>query len=402
MITIDALDENLAPQQPIAWNLLDLNTLRYNQVAAFSLQIPATDRNWELIRFDADGELIAFPLLANWHDRVQVPLLAEAWQHDKAIDEQSGAVTETITLSGGDMLALLANRVAYRDATKTWAAQTVGTTKVTGKAETVIKQIVTANMVTAGDTNRRVPHFTVATDQARGGDVTYSIVISAASDTATTTTSGKSLMDMVRAVAAQSDIGVRIDLADGELVFDCYLPRDLTQTAVFAYGLGNLRADTLSDAVPTANAILMQSGATSGAFTETSGNAATDPWRRVETYSDQSGTTDADQITQAQNDAIVAGEGATQLSITATDTPVLTFGVDYGLGDKVTAEIRDGVDYPDIIGQVQLTLDATQDPPTETVTPTIGAVTDDSADDPTVTAALAAQIRRLEKALQAK
>lgn len=402
MITVDALDANLAPQQPITWNILDLNTLRYNQVAAFSLQIPATDRNWQLIRFDDNGELIAFPLLANWHDRVQVPLLAEAWQHDKSTDEQSGAITETITLTGADMLALLANRVAYRDATKTWAQQTVGTTKVAGKAETVIKQIVTANMVTAGDVNRRVPHFTVATDQARGGNVTYSIVIAAASDTDTTTTSGKSLMDMVRAVAAQSDIGVRIDLIDGELVFDCYLPRDLTSTAVFSYGLGNLRADSLSDAVPTANAVLMQSGATTGAFTETSGNAATDPWRRVEAFNDQSGTTDADQITQAQNDAIVAGEGATQLSITATDTPVLTFGTDYGLGDKVTAEIRDGIEYPDIIGQVQLTLDATQDPPTETVVPTIGAVTDDSADDPTVTAALAAQIRRLEKALQAK
>lgn len=403
MITVDALDDSLAPQQPITWNLLDLNQLRYNQVGAFSLQMPATDRNWDLIQLDNQNELKAFPLLANWHDQIQVPLLAESYQNDRQLDEQTGAVTETITVSGADMLALIANRIAYRDATRAWSAQTVGTTKVSGPAETVIKQIVAANMVTAGDVNRRVPRFRVADDQGRGGTVTYSIVISAASDTTdtdSTTTSGKSLMDMARSVAAQSPIGVRIDLIDGELVFDCYLPRDLTQTAVFSYELGNLRGHSLSDAVPTANAILMQSGATAGAFTETSGVAAADPWRRVEQYADQTGTTDADQITQAQADAVVAGEGPTQLSITATDTPVMAFGVDYMLGDRVTAEIRPGVEYPDLIGAVQLSADATQDPPTETVTPTIGALTDDNADDPTATAALAAQIRRLEKALR--
>lgn len=404
-VYVDALDGDLAPQQPITWNNFDANALRFNQVGAFTLTMPGTDRNWQLVSFDDDGEFLPVPLLTDWQGIVQVPLLAEQYQHDKTIDAQSGAVTETITFSGADMLCLLANRLVYRDATKTWVEQTVGTTKVTDNAETVIKTLVAANMVTAGDTDRRVPHFTVATDLGRGATVTYSIVIAAAStgeEDAVMPTSGQSLMDMVRAVAAQANIGVKIDLIDGELVFDTYLPRDLTATAVFSYGLGNLRGDSLSDAVPTANAVLMQSGATSGAFTETAGSGATDPWRRVEIYNDQTSTTDADQVTQAQADAIAAGAGPVQLSMTATDIPVLTYGVDYGLGDKVTAEIRGGVAYADIIGAVQLTADATAEPPTETVTPTIGAVTDATADDPTATAALAAAIRRLEKQLRSR
>lgn len=405
-VYVDALDANLAPQQPITWTQFDANALRFNQVGAFTLAMPTTDRNWQLVNFDNDGNFLAVPLLADWQGIVQVPLLAESWQHDKAIDAASGAVTETITFSGADMLCLLANRLVYRDATKTWAQQTIGTTKVTDAAETVIKQLVTANMVTAGDTDRRVPNFTVAADQGRGATVTYSIVIAAAptgEETMTVTpTSGQSLMDMVRAVAAQANIGVRIDLIDGQLVLDCYEPRDLTATAVFSYGLGNLRGDTLTDAVPTANAVLMQSGATTGAFTETAGAGATDPWRRVEVFTDQTSTTDADQVTQAQADALTQGAGPVQLNLTATDIAVLTYGTDYGLGDKVTAEVRDGIAYADIIGAVQLTADATSTPPTETVTPTIGAVTDTTADDATVTAALAAQVRALEKALRAR
>lgn len=402
VVRLDAYTADLVPQQPMLWQELDINALRFNQAGSFTTVLPANDRNWELVQFDGTGRFKAFPLLADWHGIVQVPLLAEQWQHDKALDDTSGAVTETITFSGADMLCLLANRVVYRNAALPWASQTVGTTKITDKAETVIKQIVSANLVTAGDTTRRVPHFTVAPDLARGATVTYTIVINAASTTDTTTTAAQSCMDMVRAVAAQSNIGVKIDLIDGELVFDCYIPRDLSATAVFSYGLGNLRSDSLTDAVPTGNAILMQSGATAGAFSETAGDGTTDPYRRVEQYSDQTGTTDADQITQAQADAVVAGDGPTQLAMTGTDIPVLTYGVDYGLGDKVTAEIRDGVEYADIIGAVQLHLDASQDPATESVTPTIGASTDDQADDATVTAALAARVRALEKQLRAR
>ncbi len=430
-VRIDALSlSGLAPQQPITWRLLDINTLSFNAAASFTLQLPATPRNWELITFDSAGEFIPVLLYVDWNGVFQVPLLAEQWEHDLSVDSQSltGLVTETITLSGSDLLALLAARVCYVDGTKTWASQPTAPRTVTGPAETVIKTLVTENTVTAADAARVIPGFTVAADQGRGGTVTYTVtppVPSTGTATTTTSTLGASLMDVVRAVAAQSQIGVSVALSGGQLVFDCYLPRDLSSQAVFAYSLGNLRGDTLSDAIPTADVALLESGATTGMFTEHDAAvpAATDPWRRTEQFSDQTSTTTTSDLTQAYTDVLTQGASAHQLSAIAVDTPLLRFGADaspvqgYQLGDTVTVALSGSVSYTDIVSAVQLTADATggsylgsyspnyragappSGPYTETVIPTIG-VPYSAATDPTAVTQLAAQVERIQKQIQ--
>jgi hypothetical protein len=397
---------DLARLKPLTWSKVDLSSIAYNAVGAFSIEVPATDQVWDLIEFDGDGNYLPNLFLVNWHGVFQVPLLAESYNPVKTIDDQDNE-TETITFAGADMLALLANRIVYRDSTKTWSAQTAGTTTVTGKAETVIKQLVSGNLVTAAETVRRVPNLVVAADLGRGGDVTYTIVIKDASTTDTVAaTGGQSLMDMVRAVAAQSNIGVRIDLVDGQLVFDTYIPRDLSQRVVFSEVLGSLRGYNLSDAVPTGNALLMQTGATSGAFVTASGAGFDDPWRRVEAFNDQSSTTDADQITQAQTEALAQGAGAVKLGVTVVDLPRVRFGADasgvqgYREGDIVAAEIREGVVYSDVVSAVQLTADASQQTYTETVVPTIGAGEMDAGTDATAVAKLTALYRAVEQQLK--
>lgn len=431
-VRIDALSlSNLSPQQPITWRLLDISTLNYNQVGTFTLQLPATDRNWQLITFDAQGEFIPVVLYVDWNGVFQVPLIAEKWEHDLSVDTMShtGLTTETITLSGADMLSLLANRVCYPTGTSTWSSQTTTPRAVTGPAETVIKTLVRENMVTAFDTARRIPNFAIATDLGRGGTVTYTVVPPIpATGTATTTTAnlGASLMDMIRTVATQTQIGVKVGLSGGQLVFDCYIPRNLAGQAVFAYSLGNLRGDLLSDATPTADVSLLQSGATVGSFTEhdSTAPAATDPWRRAEAYSDQTSTTTAADLTTAFTDALTQGASAHQLSAIAVDTPLLRFGNDaapvqgYQLGDTVTVALRaSGVSYTDIVSAVQLTADATggsyagsyspsyraggapSGPYVETVIPTIG-VAANSATDTTAVSQIAAEVRKLQKQIQ--
>lgn len=409
-ISVEPLrSSDLTRLRPLTWSKIDINSIRYNQVGAFTIAVNA-DQAWDLIQFDTDGSYIPNLFLIDWHGVYQVPVIAESYNPVKAIDD-SGNITSTITFAGADMLALLANRIVYGDATKTWANQVAAATTVTGKAETVIKQLVSANLVTAAETSRRVPNFTVATDQGRGGTVTYQTVIKAASDTTgtTTTTVGQSLMDMVRAVAAQSNIGVRVDLINGQLVFDCFIPRDLSDRVVFSETLGNLRGYNLTDATPTGNAILMQTGAASGGFVTAAGAGATDPWRRVEVFNDQSATTDTTQITQAQTDALVQGAGVAKLAVTTIDTPRVRFGADatgvqgYREGDIVAVDIRDGVTYTDVVSSVELLADASQQTYTETVTPTVGASETDAGSDATATAKLAAQVRAIEKQLnQAK
>ncbi|WP_433329947.1 Gp37-like protein [Spirillospora sp. CA-294931] len=407
-ITVEPLTTALAKQKPLPWMKLDINTVRYNQVAAFTLTLPAVDRAWDLVDFDADGVLKPKAgFLIDWNGVFELPCKAEQANLSRTIDD-AGNITETIVFSGGDFLSLLADRIVFRNPALPWTGQTVGTSTVTGKAETVIKQIVTGNLVTAGDTTRRVPGFAVAPDLARGGDVTYTIVIKdpAATGVDKTATIGDTVMDMVRAVARQSDIGVRIDLINGQLVFDCFIPRDLTEKVVFSERLGNLRAWNITDATPTGNAILAQSGTPTGAFTTGTGPGATDPWRRVESYSDQTSTIDAAQLNQARLDELAKGAAATKINLTAVDIPRCRFGRDapgiqgYSLGDRVAADIRDGVVYTDIVSAVHLTADGTSATYTETVTPTIGRADDTAADDATDTAQLAAQVRRLEQALR--
>lgn len=392
--------------RPLTWSKVDLSSIAYNAVGSFTIDVPATSQAWDQIEFDVDGSYLPNLFLVDWHGIYQVPVIAESYNPVKTVDT-SGATTETITFAGADMLALLANRLTYRDPTSTWAAQTAGTTTVTGKAETVIKNLVKANIVDATETTRRVPNFVVAADLARGGTVTYQIVIkdSTTTDTVTAAT-GQTLMDMVRAVAAQSNIGVRVDLIDGQLVFDCYIPRDLSQRVVFSEEVGSLRGYNLTDSSPTGNAVLMQTGATSGAFVTAAGAGATDPWRRVEVWNDQTSTTDAAQITQAQTDALTQGAAAAKIAVTVNDLPRVRFGADatgvqgYREGDIVAADLREGVTYTDVVSAVQLTADASQQGYTETVTPTIGAGGIDTGTDQTAVAKLTAQLRVIEQQLK--
>jgi hypothetical protein len=393
--------------RPIVISKADV-TLAYNVVGSAVIEVPANTRNWELIQLDSNSDLVPFGVVLTWNDGAfEVPLLITDWDWKETQDD-NGQRTETLTLIGDDFLALLANRVAYPNPLVGWTSQTIGSaTYGPDPAETVIKDIVTANLIDPGDTARQVSLLTVAEDQGRGSSAIYKVATPDPDATSGTenTTVQQSLMDMVRTVDEQSPIGVQITLGDGELVFDCYEPRDLSELAVFSASLGNLPEAGLSAAAPTANAILAQSKVTGATFTQTEGTGATDPWRRVETFLDQSSTDTAADVTTAANQAIAAGASRISINVKVVDLPRLRFGADgpgvqgYRVGDIVTLDIREGVTFTDVVSKVQLVADATGDTYTETVTPTIGTATDDAADQ-TISSKLSARLRALERALR--
>lgn len=379
----------------------------WNQVGAFVADLPADARTWELIQLDSNGDLIPFGLVLSWNGVYTAPLLVEDWTFSRVLGDDGG-IRETITLAGSDFLALLANRIVYPNPAAGWASQTAGAvTYGPDPAETVIKDIVAANLVNPGDSDRAVPGLTIATDQGRGGTVTYKVATpdpDAETDVSAANVND-SLMDMVRAVDEQSPIGAWIELDSSGLVFDCAPPRDLSEAAVFSPTLGNLPEASLTSGAPTGNAILVQSKVTGVAFTEGSGAGADSPWRRVEQYVDQTSTDVADDVTTATAQAIATGAGRRRISVTVADLPHLRFGSDgdgvqgYRVGDIVTLDLRDGVTYSDIVSRVELVASATGDAYTETVTPTIGTATDDASDQ-TIDARLSARLRELERRLR--
>jgi len=409
-ILVEARNADLVRLGPLVWSQLEIN-IKYNRVGSWSMTLPASDRNWDLTRReDFNG------ILVNWNGVYEYSGFCESWGYK--LDSSGDGAAESIVISGADDLALVANRFLYAQPANTWVKQSASedTTnaqyadKQTGPLETVIKHYVTANLLTAGDTTRRVPRLTVAADQQRGNQVTYKIRFPA-------------LMDAIRTLAADGGpMGVRI-LQDGDgLVFDCYVPRDLSDKAWFSTFLGNLSEVDLTETAATAtNALVAGAGTgTSRDFIEVTGDGHDDPWAHVETFVDQrQALNDADdktnptpeeqadaleQMQQAGQDAVTQGAAAATLAVTALDLPLLRFGRDdlpnkiqgYDLGDTVTVEIHPGVTYTDIISAVKLSAEGGE----ETVTPTIGAADSDTAGDDTITAQLTARVRDLERRLR--
>jgi Siphovirus ReqiPepy6 Gp37-like protein len=405
-VLVEELDlATLKRGRPIVFNKIDI-TVGRNEAGPFVLEMPANERNWDLIQLDGNGDLIPVGLTANWNGVYDWFGRAEEWGYRKTITD--GVAKETLILTGADGLSLLANRIAYPNPAAAWSAQTIAST-VYGPdpAETVIKDIIVANLKTAGDTTRRAARLTVATDEGRGADATYKVVTpNPDAETGTeTTTVNQSLMDMIRAVDEQAPIVADLTLGDGEIIFDVHEPRDLSEKAVFSAALGNLAEAGLSSSDPTGNAILTQSKVTGATFTQSNGIGYDDPWRRVEIFNDQSSTDTAADIATQTAATVASHAGRVRISATVIDLPRLRFGRDatgvqgYLPGDIATLDIRDGVTYTDVIAKVQLVADTTGEEYAETVTPTIGRASDDG-DDQTIDARLSAKLRRLERALR--
>jgi hypothetical protein len=389
---------------PVPWSVVN-PVPAFNTVGSWSVTCPAVPAVQALAVFDTDGTLVPFGVWIDWNGVWSFTGKAEAATVDRTIDQDSGALIETITFSGPDMTSVLAERIAYPDPALAWSEQTIASVTAAGAAETVIKGLIAANCVTAGDSARNYPLLTVAPDLGRGGTCTWTTATPDPSDdTAPAVTVSDSLMDIWRAITAQlaTPIGITVDLVGTQLVADCYVPRDLSGHAVFSAELGNLSDASLNVINPAANAILTQSAVDGAPFTETAGSGS-GPWRRIEQFDDESSSTAAADVTAAQAQALSDGDTQTTLSATAVDLPRLRFGSDgvgitgYRLGDRVAVDLYDDLTYTDIISAVTLTADATQQPYSETVVPSIGTTPDG---DTSISAALAQQLTAIERQIR--
>ena len=182
------------------------------------------------------------------------------------------------------------------------------------------------------------------------------------------------------------------------LKFDVYVPRNLTGKAWFSESLGNLSAISFNLTDPTNTNSLAQGSGTN--FIEKVAASRTQ-WNAVEQYLDASTESDVNNINAAAQQALASGGYGPNLSATLSDTPFLTFGRDYGLGDIVTIEVRPGAVYQDVVTSVQLTADPSSDP-VYSVVPSIGNSANATATDQKIINQLSARIRTLEKKLATK
>ncbi len=233
----------------------------------------------------------------------------------------------------------------------------------TGAAETVLRAYVDANLGPSALAARRIG-LTLLPDEGRGASVT-----------------GRArfhpLLDVCRDLAISGgDLGFRIrqagptDPTTVGLLFEVYVPRDLTATAIFSVDLGNLAGFDLEEKAPDANYVLVGGQGEGAARTIVEGGDAGSiaRWGRIEAFRDQRDTGVVAELEQSRDRELTERASELSLEISPVDTAAITYLVDYGLGDTVRT-IIDGVAFDEIIREVTVTLEGGSAP---TVEPKIG------------------------------
>lgn len=273
---------------------------------------------------------------------------------DYSWDLQGNASPGTVKVAFSDDLARVAGYLTYPEPTKTFTTQTVTSDmvrKLTAPAETIIRTLVNENCGPGALAARRIERLVLDTVADVGTSRTVS-------------TRFEPLLDACRTAAAADGLGFRTRQVGDEILFGVYAPADLTRTARFSAGLGNLRSVAFTMAAPTATQELVQGGndpaqeatpANTRAYVEVASGAAAD-WYRVEKLVDKSGTaSDADgELTQAGTLELGNDNPQASLSTVTVDTEDLRAGRDFWLGDRVTVELPTGLELTDLVQTIRL------------------------------------------------
>jgi Siphovirus ReqiPepy6 Gp37-like protein len=401
LIWVEILNNQLVSQGSVPFINITA-TLYYNAVGSWTILCPWSETLWNQMMSGDFFVNVNWRGLFSFGGKCETPGYQDSLPGSVSAAEYAGPF---ITLSGADWMALIANRICYPAPGNSWQTQT-GTSSdaVTNmNLESAIKHYVNGNIGPGAISARLNPYLTIATNQNRGPNVSYNVCFGTDVDL--------NLLDVLNALIVQSNsnMGMRItrNPSSHNLIFDVYIPSNLTSKAYFSETLGNVNAINFGITDPTCTDALVQGAATSGTASVfivqlASGRTI---WNMVEQFINDAGeSTVANLNTDAAN-AIAQGQYGPIMQVTTNDLPFMTFGRDYYLGDLVTVQIQisgfsnaTAATYTDIVSGVTLTADPTQTPEI-TVVPIIGNSTDPTNSNTEAIAQLTARIRKLEQRL---
>ncbi|MFF2189234.1 siphovirus ReqiPepy6 Gp37-like family protein [Streptomyces sp. NPDC058155] len=336
-------DENLAVQgDPLSgWTGLDA-TKRFNEPGSGSVGLPA--RPDVMAQLQPGNRLVLIRDGAVW---MAGPLEIPA-DFSWSVADNPGV--GSVGVSFADDLAVVAGYITWPNPASAWTAQLANTHRQipSTNAETIIRQLVNENCGPGARAERRIPNFALD-DVAEVGSTT------------TVNTRFEALLDTCRRVAIDGgQIGFRTRQTATQVLFGCYAPRDLTSTARFSIGLGNLRSIQAKQSAPTITHALIagtepETGTAGRTYVQLADTAAAASWWRVEKYIDGSADTDATgELTQAGREELAGGAAPVELGTVTVDTPDLRAGRDFDLGDRVTVELPYGVEIADLVRSIHL------------------------------------------------
>lgn len=251
-----------------------------------------------------------------------------------------------VTVAFSDDLARPAGYITWPAPASAWSAQPATARQILAtNAETIIRTLINENCGAGALAARQIPHFALAT--AAGVGTTTSV-----------NTRFEGLLATCRRVAIDGGgLGFRTRQTATQVEFEVYQPADITATARFSSGLGNLRAITYKQSAPTVTHALVTGSdqATPRAYVEVADATAAAAWWRVEQLVNGSADNDTNgELTQDGTEALAGGSAPVELATVTVDTEDLKAGRDYGLGDKVTVALPTGVEVADLVRSIHL------------------------------------------------
>ncbi|NYV73177.1 siphovirus ReqiPepy6 Gp37-like family protein [Streptomyces sp. UH6] len=322
------------------WTNADVTT-RFNEPGAGLLTLPARDDVMELLQ--PGNRIVMIRDGKVWSAGPMEAPVGYAW----SVDQDPGP--GTVTAAWADDLAVLAGYITWPVPASGWSTQPGFTWRqinATG-AESIIRTLVNENAGPGALAARRIPGLALGP-------------VAGVGTTTTVRTRFEPLLDVCRAAAAAGgELGFRTRQSGAQILFEVYQPQDLTGIARFSRGLGNLRSVTYRSTAPTATHVLTAGteieGSTSRTFIERSDAAAASAWWRIERYLDGGAPNNVNgELTAAGDAELTETREQVELATVTVDTPDLRAGRDYGLGDRVTVAVRDGVEVADIVRSIQM------------------------------------------------
>lgn len=298
---------------------------------------------------------------------------------------------DTLTVTGTDDTAALARIVYPSPNTTITSAGTTHSAEYwtrTGTGEDVLRDLINTQAGPGALPARRVPGLVIPESQGRGATLTSQLRL----DT---------LLDAGWGIAEAAGLGFRVvqDEETTDLHLRIYEPRDLSEDARFGVHLGNLAEYTYEASPPEVTDVIVAAGGegTARRFYHYQRRDPLWPDVVVEEVIDardlslSPGDGEEDWVPpevgaeQRALERLEDGAAKASVSFVPIDTDALTYGTDYRLGDRVTAEIDIG-DVTDLIREVTYTRTPDEG---EVVAPAIG----DAQDQPQIYRRVA-QLRR--------
>ena len=298
--------------------------LRYNKIGGWKVSLRGDHPLVDTLRAPGSGLIVTGP----------TGVIISGPTASATYTKTSSDTTGTWEIIGTDDSIILGERLAYPvPSTDDLSLQTAAYDTRTGKAETVVKAYVAANIGASAPAARKISALTVDTDLGRGATVTGNARF-------------ETLGALVEGLLVTSSLGFDIVQNGSNLTFNVYEPVD--RSATIRMDVDNLRltSSTYSYTSPVATRVIV-GGSGDGAArillerSSTESVAAETTWgRRIEVFSDSRSSSASVDLAQT-GDEILTDKGKTieSISVKPSDDETMALGRDWGLGDKVTVVV---------------------------------------------------------------